>query len=256
MDKIAVIIPCYNEGLTIKKVVEDFKKELPEAAIYVYDNNSTDDSARLAEDAGAIVRRESRQGKGNVLRSMFRDIDAECYLMIDGDDTYPVEECRKLIDPILSGRIHMTNGDRLSSTYFKENKRPFHNLGNKLLLYLINTIFKAHVHDITSGYRGFSYLFAKSYPILSKGFEIETEMTIFALDKNMDIYETPIQYRDRPAGSFSKLNTFKDGSKVIMLIFSLFKDIKPLTFFGIISIILFLFGYCLHTKLMNGHVVN
>lgn len=242
MDKTAVIIPCYNEGLTIKKVVEDFKKELPQATIYVYDNNSTDDSAKLAEEAGAVVRRESRQGKGNVLRSMFRDIDAECYLMIDGDDTYPADECRKLIDPVLNGTADMTIGDRLSSTYFTENKRPFHNVGNRLLRYLINTIFKAKIHDLTSGYRGFSYLFAKSYPILSKGFEIETEMTVFALDKKMNIYETPVQYRDRPEGSFSKLNTFGDGFKVIMTIFSLFRDIKPLTFFGIIAILLFLVG--------------
>lgn len=242
MDEIAVLIPCYNEELTIKKVVEDFKRELPEATIYVYDNNSTDNTAEIAYEAGAIVVPEYKQGKGNVLRSMFRDIDAKCYIMVDGDDTYPADEVRKLIEPILSGRIHMTIGDRLSSTYYTENKRPFHNVGNKLLKNLINVIFKANIQDLTSGYRGFSYLFAKSYPILSQGFEIETEMTVFALDKKMDVYETPIQYRDRPEGSFSKLNTFKDGFKVIMEIFSLFKDIKPLTFFGIIAIILFLIG--------------
>ncbi|MBQ7258228.1 MAG: glycosyltransferase [Abditibacteriota bacterium] len=242
MDKIAVLIPCYNEELTIKKVVEDFKRELPEATIYVYDNNSKDNTAQIAKDAGAVVIPEYKQGKGNVLRSMFRDIDAECYLMVDGDDTYPANEAKKLVDPILTGRVHMTLGDRLSSTYFTENKRPFHNSGNKLLTYLINLIFHAKIHDLTSGYRGFSYLFAKSYPILSQGFEIETEMTVFALDKKMDIVEEVIQYRDRPEGSYSKLNTFKDGFKVITEIFSLFKDIKPLTFFGIIAIVLFLIG--------------
>ena len=242
MDKIAILIPCYNEEITIKKVVEDFKREVPEATIYVYDNNSTDNTATLAKEAGAVVVPEYKQGKGNVLRSMFRDIDAECYIMVDGDDTYPAEEVRKLIDPILTGRVHHTIGDRLSSTYFTENKRPFHNAGNKLLKYLINTIFHANIHDLTSGYRGFSYLFAKSYPILSTGFEIETEMTVFALDKRMDIVEEVIQYRDRPEGSESKLNTFKDGFKVICEIFSLFKDIKPLTFFGIIAIVLFLIG--------------
>ena len=242
MDKIAVIIPCYNEEMTIGRVIEDFKKELPEAVIYVYDNNSDDRSSEIAQKAGAVVRREYRQGKGNVLRSMFRDIDAECYLMIDADDTYPVNECRKLIDPILDGRADMTMGDRLSSTYFTENKRPFHNTGNRLLRYLINTIFHAEIKDLTTGYRGFSYLFAKSYPILSQGFEIETEMTVFALDKRMNISETPIQYRDRPEGSFSKLNTFTDGFRVINTVFSLFKDIKPLTFFGIIAIVLFLVG--------------
>lgn len=242
MDKIAVLIPCYNEGLTIEKVVKDFKENIPEAVIYVYDNNSTDNSAELAEKAGAVVIKEYRQGKGNVLRSMFRDIDAECYLMVDADDTYPADEWQKLTDPILSGRADMTIGDRLSSTYFTENKRPFHNVGNRLLRYLINTIFHAKIKDLTSGYRGFSYLFAKSYPILSQGFEIETEMTVFALDKRMNILETPVQYKDRPEGSFSKLNTYKDGFRVIMEIFSLFRDIKPLTFFGIIAIVLFLLG--------------
>jgi len=249
--KIAVLIPCYNEALTIAQVVTDFKSELPEAVVYVYDNNSTDNTKELAQKAGAIVLEEIRQGKGNVLRTMFRDIYADCYLMVDGDQTYPANEARKLIEPILAGKADMTIGDRLSSTYFTENKRPFHNFGNKLLRFLINKIFNSKIQDITSGYRGFSYLFVKSFPILSGGFEIETEMTIHALDKRFRIYETPIQYKDRPEGSFSKLNTYSDGCKVISTIFSLFKDFKPLTFFGIISIILFLIALGMFIPIFN-----
>lgn len=249
--KIAVLIPCYNEALTIAQVVTDFKSELPEAVVYVYDNNSTDNTKELAQKAGAIVLEEIRQGKGNVLRTMFRDVYADCYLMVDGDQTYPANEARKLIEPILAGKADMTIGDRLSSTYFTENKRPFHNFGNKLLRFLINKIFNSKIQDITSGYRGFSYLFAKSFPILSGGFEIETEMTIHALDKRFRIYETPIQYKDRPEGSFSKLNTYSDGCKVISTIFSLFKDFKPLTFFGIISIILFLIALGMFIPIFN-----
>ena len=214
MDTIAVLIPCYNESQTIAKVVKDYREALPEAVIYVYDNNSTDHTDEAAREAGAIVRYEYHQGKGNVIRSMFRDIDAECYLMIDGDDTYPAENARSMVDLILSGRADMVIGDRLSSTYFTENKRPFHNAGNRLVRGLINTIFSSDIKDIMTGYRAFNYQFVKSFPILSKGFEIETEMSIHALDKNFKLLEVPVTYRDRPAGSVSKLNTYKDGFRV------------------------------------------
>lgn len=236
---IAVLIPCYNEEKTIQKVIRDFKKELPEADIYVYNNNSSDDTAELALREGAIVVNEYRQGKGNVIRSMFRDINADCYVMIDGDDTYPAESVKKMVQAVLSKKADMVIGDRLSSTYFTENKRPFHNSGNKLVRYLINKIFNGHVNDIMTGYRAFNKRFVKTFPVISKGFEIETEMTIHALDKNMLIYEMPVQYRDRPEGSFSKLNTFKDGFRVLKTITSLFKDYKAFSFFGIISCIFF-----------------
>ena len=212
---IAVLIPCYNESKTIQKVVADYKRELPEATIYVYDNNSTDHTDMIAKEAGAVVRYEPRQGKGNVIRSMFRNIDADCYLMIDGDDTYPAENAREMCDLVLGG-AEMVIGDRLSSTYFEENKRPFHNMGNSLVRWLINKIFDADVKDIMTGYRAFSKSFVKSFPVLSHGFEIETEMTIHALDKNFLIKEVPVQYRNRPEGSFSKLNTYKDGIKVLL----------------------------------------
>ena len=230
MDTIAVLIPCYNESQTIAKVVKDYREALPEAVIYVYDNNSTDHTDEAAREAGAIVRYEYRQGKGNVIRSMFRDIDAECYLMIDGDDTYPAENARSMVNHILSGRADMVIGDRLSSTYFTENKRPFHNTGNRLVRGLINTIFTSDIKDIMTGYRAFNYEFVKSFPILSKGFEIETEMSIHALDKNFKLLEVPVTYRDRPAGSVSKLNTYKDGFRVLKTIARLFRDYKPFAY--------------------------
>lgn len=242
MARIAILIPCYNESQTIAKVVRDFREALPEADIYVYDNNSTDGTDKIAAEAGAIVRYEYRQGKGNVIRSMFRDIDADCYLMIDGDDTYPAQHAREMCDLVLNKGVDMVIGDRLSSTYFKENKRPFHNVGNRTVRFLINKIFKSRVKDIMTGYRAFSKPFVKNFPVLSKGFEIETEMTIHALDKNFLLEEIPVEYRDRPAGSVSKLNTVSDGIKVIMTIFRLFSEYKPLRFFSIISTALVLLG--------------
>lgn len=238
--KIAVLIPCYNESKTIEKVVKDYKKVLPEADIYVYDNNSSDNTDNIAKKAGAIVKYEYKQGKGNVIRSMFKQIDADCYLMIDGDDTYPKENAREMCDLILEGKADMVIGDRLSSTYFQENKRPFHNFGNKLVRGLINTLFKSNVRDIMTGYRAFSYDFVKTFPVLSKGFEIETEMTIHALDKNFLLKEIPVEYRDRPEGSVSKLNTYRDGFRVLKTIARLFKEYKPTIFFSIISFIFFL----------------
>ncbi|MBE6707451.1 MAG: glycosyltransferase [Ruminococcaceae bacterium] len=242
MARIAILIPCYNESQTIAKVVRDFREALPEADIYVYDNNSTDGTDKIAAEAGAIVRYEYRQGKGNVIRSMFRDIDADCYLMIDGDDTYPAQHAREMCDLVLNKGVDMVIGDRLSSTYFKENKRPFHNVGNRTVRFLINKIFKSRVKDIMTGYRAFSKPFVKNFPVLSKGFEIETEMTIHALDKNFLLEEIPVEYRDRPAGSVSKLNTVSDGIKVLMTIFRLFSEYKPLRFFSIISTALVLLG--------------
>lgn len=253
MDTIAVLIPCYNESQTIAKVVEDYKEALPEATIYVYDNNSTDHTDEAAKEAGAIVRYEYRQGKGNVIRSMFRDIDAECYLMIDGDDTYPAENARSMVDLILSGRADMVIGDRLSSTYFTENKRPFHNAGNRLVRGLINTIFSSDIKDIMTGYRAFNYQFVKSFPILSKGFEIETEMSIHALDKNFKLLEVPVTYRDRPAGSVSKLNTYKDGFRVLKTIARLFRDYKPFAFFGWLGLICFLIATVFFVPILEGY---
>ena len=238
--KIAVLIPCYNEAITIKKVVEDYKEVLPEADIYVYDNNSTDGTDKIAKEAGAIVRYEYKQGKGNVIRRMFKDINADCYLMIDGDDTYPKENAREMCDLILEGKADMVIGDRLSSTYFTENKRPFHNFGNKIVRFLINKLFKNNVKDIMTGYRAFSYEFVKGFPVLSKGFEIVTEMTIHAVDKNFKLVEIPVTYRDRPKGSASKLNTYSDGFKVLKTIAVLFKEYKPAFFFNILSILLIL----------------
>ena len=235
--KIAVLIPCYNESKTIEKVVKDYKKALPDADIYVYDNNSSDGTDKIAKKAGAIVRYEYKQGKGNVIRSMFKNIDADCYLMIDGDDTYPAENAKEMCDYILNGEADMVIGDRLSSTYFKENKRRFHNFGNVLVRRLINSLFKSKVKDIMTGYRAFSYDFVKTFPILSKGFEIETEMTIHALDKNMGLKEIPVEYRDRPEGSVSKLNTFSDGIKVLKTIARLFKEYKPTIFFSIFGLL-------------------
>lgn len=240
MDKVAVLIPCYNESKTIAKVVTDYKKALPEAVIYVYDNNSTDGTDEIARQAGAIVRYEYQQGKGNVIRSMFREIDAECYLMVDGDDTYPAECAKALVDKVLDHDVDMVVGDRLSSTYFTENKRPFHNFGNSLVRKSINVLFKSDIKDIMTGYRAFSYQFVKSFPVLSKGFEIETEMSIHAIDKNMQIENVIIEYRDRPEGSESKLNTYSDGFKVLKTILRLFRNYKPMAFFGGLALILIL----------------
>jgi len=245
MSSIAVLIPCYNEEKTIQKVVEDFRAVLPEAEIYVYDNNSTDQTAALAKEAGAIVRYEYQQGKGNVIRSMFRQIDADCYLMIDGDDTYPAKHAREMVNLVLEKSVDMVIGDRLSSTYFEENKRPFHNFGNKLVRGLINFIWKSDVKDIMTGYRAFSKPFVKLFPVMSGGFEIETEMTIHALDKRFFLKEIPIDYQDRPEGSFSKLNTHRDGIKVLKTIFSLFKEYSPLKFFGWTAILLLLIAVLL-----------
>ena len=233
--KIAVLIPCYNEAKTIAKVVSDYRAALPEADIYVYDNNSKDGTDEIARNAGAIVRYEYRQGKGNVIRTMFREIEADCYLMIDGDDTYPAENAREMVNLVLEKHVDMVVGDRLSATYFTENKRPFHNLGNRLVRGLVNTFFKGDVRDIMTGYRAFSYQFVKSFPVISQGFEIETEMTIHALDKNLSLKSIPVEYRDRPEDSVSKLNTYSDGFKVLKTIARLFKEYRPLRFFGILA---------------------
>ena len=238
MDKIAVLIPCYNEEKTVEKVVRDFKAVLPEAVIYVYDNNSSDRTVELAEKAGAVVRHEYMQGKGNVIRRMFREIDAEVYVMTDGDDTYPAEFAREMVDKVLEHQADMVVGDRLSSTYFTENKRPFHNFGNSLVRGTINRLFRTEIKDIMTGYRAFSYQFVKTFPVLSKGFEIETEMTIHAADKNMQVDNVIIEYRDRPEGSESKLNTYSDGAKVLMSIAKLYRNYKPMNFFGLLALVL------------------
>lgn len=238
MDEIALLIPCYNESKTITKVVSDWKAALPEATIYVYDNNSSDQTAELAAQAGAIVRHEYLQGKGNVIRRMFREIDAKAYLMVDGDDTYPAEFGREMVNRVLNRHADMVVGDRLSSTYFEENKRPFHNFGNSLVRKSINMLFKNDIKDIMTGYRAFSYNFVKTFPVLSKGFEIETEMSIHAIDKNMQVENLVIEYRDRPEGSESKLNTYSDGFKVIRTIARLYRNYKPLEFFSVFSLLL------------------
>lgn len=238
MDKIAVLIPCYNEAQTIEKVVKEFKRELPEATVYVYDNNSKDGTDDIARAAGAVVRYEHQQGKGNVVRRMFQEIEAECYLMADGDDTYPAENARALVKHVLEEQADMVVGDRLSSTYFEENKRPFHNFGNSIVRWSINTIFKSGIKDVMTGYRAFSYRFVKSFPIVSKGFEIETEMTIHAVTKNMYVVNEVVDYRDRPSGSESKLNTVSDGIKVIFTIFNLFRNYKPMQFFSLLALLL------------------
>ncbi len=240
MDKIAVLIPCYNEGQTIEKVIGDVKKALPEAVIYVYDNNSTDDTAKSASAAGAIVRAEYKQGKGNVIRRMFREIDASCYLMIDGDDTYPLESAREMCQRVLEHHADMVVGDRLSSTYFTENKRPFHNFGNSLMRGCINSLFRSEIKDIMTGYRAFSYEFVKTFPVISKGFEIETEMTIHAVNYNLQVENVIVEYRDRPEGSQSKLNTIPDGLRVIHKMASLYKTYKPMQFFGLLAALLIL----------------
>lgn len=238
MDEIAVLIPCYNESKTIEKVVKSFKEALPSATIYVYDNNSSDGTDEIAANAGAIVRYEHQQGKGNVIRRMFSEIDAKCYLMVDGDDTYPASSAKEMVDKVIIDRADMVVGDRLSSTYFQENKRPFHNFGNSLVRASINTLFKSNIKDIMTGYRAFSYRFVKTFPVLSKGFEIETEMSIHAVDKNMYVENVVIDYKDRPEGSVSKLNTYSDGFKVLKTILKLFRTYKPGAFFGFIAVTL------------------
>ena len=250
MDKIAVLIPCYNEEKTIRKVCNDFKKALPEAVIYVYDNNSTDRTAQIAKEAGAVVRREFMQGKGNVPRRMFRDIDALCYVLVDGDDTYPAENAREMVNLVIEQNADMVVGDRLSSTYFSENKRPFHNFGNALVRKSINVLFHNDIKDIMTGYRAFSYSFVKTFPILSQGFEIETEMSIHAVDKNMYVKNVVIEYRDRPEGSESKLNTYSDGLKVLRTIARLYRTYNPMGFFGFISALLTLISLAFFVPVM------
>lgn len=250
-EKIAVLIPCYNEARTIEKVVKDFRAALPEAEIYVYDNNSTDGSGELARAAGAIVRNEYKQGKGNVLRSMFREIEADCYIMVDGDDTYPAESAPQMARIILEKKADMVIGDRLNTTYFTENKRPFHDFGNKLVRWLVNHLFQGNLQDIMTGYRALNRRFVKEYPLLSKGFEIETEMSLFALDGNYLVREVEVEYRDRPAGSESKLDTFSDGWRVLKMIVMLFRDYKPFLFFGILAAIAFILGTVLFIPILH-----
>lgn len=253
MDRIAVLIPCYNEGQSIDKVVRDFREVLPEAVIYVYDNNSTDDTAAVAKRAGAVVRHEYIQGKGNVIRRMFREVDAECYLMSDGDDTYPTSFAREMVDRVLEHQMDMVVGDRLSSTYFTENKRRFHNLGNLLVCKSINTLFRCSILDIMTGYRAFSYEFVKTFPVLSTGFEIETEMSIHAVDKNMATDNVPIQYRDRKNGE-SKLNTYRDGGRVLKTILKLFRVYRPMLFFSLIATTLFILALSFFIPIIGTYV--
>ncbi len=238
MDSIAVLIPCYNEARTVAKVVADYRAALPQATVYVYDNNSTDGTADLAAAAGAVVRKERQQGKGNVLRRMFREIDAECYLLVDGDDTYPAEAAPEMVRAVRERGADMVVGDRLSSTYFTQNKRPFHNFGNSLVRFCINRLFGSQIKDIMTGYRAFSFQFVKTYPVLARGFEIETEMSIHAVERNMRIENIVIEYRDRPAGSESKLNTYSDGLKVLRTIVRLYKNYRPFGFFSMLAALL------------------
>jgi glycosyltransferase involved in cell wall biosynthesis len=255
--RIAVLIPCYNEEATIEKVVKDFRAQLPEATIYVYDNNSKDRTAEIAAAAGAVVRKERRQGKGNVVRSMFRDIDADIYVMADGDDTYPAEFVHALIRPVADGEADMAIGDRHSNgSYSKENKRPFHNLGNQLVKTLINRLFKSNLQDIMTGYRVFNRRFVKNMPVASEGFEIETEMTLHALDKKFSIVEIPIEYRDRPEGSFSKLNTLSDGVRVLKTVFRIFKDYKPLAFFSFCAVVFLILGLLVGIPVISEYVAT
>ena len=254
MDKIAVLIPCFNEAKTIGSVIAGFKEALPEAVVYVYDNNSSDGTDRLAREAGAVVRYERQQGKGNVIRRMFREIDAEVYLMVDGDDTYPADMACRMVELVRDYQADMVVGDRLSSTYFTENKRPFHNFGNSLVRSSINRLFHTSIKDIMTGYRAFSYQFVKAFPVLSRGFEIETEMTIFAVDRNMRVDNVIIEYRDRPEGSESKLNTFSDGIKVLSTIVRLYKDYKPFGFFSLLSAVLALTGAVFFVPVFRDYI--
>ena len=259
MENIAVLIPCYNESITIAKVINDFKKSLPDANIYVYDNNSTDGSDKIAKDSGAVVRYEKKQGKGNVVRTMFREINAKCYVMVDADDTYSLDKVRLMCDKVLNENVDMVVGDRLSSTYFKENKRPFHNIGNRVVLHTINRLFKSDIRDIMTGFRVMSYEFVKTFPVISKGFEIETEMTIHAVYHNLNIENEIIEYKDRPKNSLSKLDTFSDGRKVLIKIFDLYKNYKPLAFFSFLALLLFIVSTIFFTPIvieyLNTHLV-
>lgn len=254
MDKIAVLIPCYNEEKTIEKVIKDTFAALPEATVYVYDNNSSDRTVEIAKAAGAIVRHEYMQGKGNVIRRMFREIDAESYIMVDGDDTYPMEFAREMVDKVLTHNADMVVGDRLSSTYFTENKRPFHNFGNSLVRQSINSLFKCDIKDIMTGFRAFSYQFVKTFPVMSKGFEIETEMTIHAVNNNMQVENVIVEYRDRPEGSESKLNTYSDGMKVIFTIIRLFREYKPFNFFALLAFLLFAISLIFFIPVLIGYL--
>ena len=256
MEKIAVLIPCYNEEKTVEKVVRDFRAVLPEATVYVYDNNSSDRTAQLAEAAGAVVRHEYSQGKGNVLRRMFREIDAECYILVDGDDTYPAESAPEMCRLVLEHQADMVVGDRLSSTYFTENKRPFHNFGNSLVRMSINCLFGAKIQDIMTGYRAFSFAFVKTFPVLSRGFEIETEMSIHAVQRNMQVENVVIEYRDRPAGSVSKLNTYSDGARVLGTILKLYKNYRPFGFFTVIAVILALISLLFMVPVLTEYFVT
>lgn len=256
MDKIAVLIPCYNEEKTVEKVVRDFRAVLPEAVIYVYDNNSSDRTVELAEGAGAVVRHEYSQGKGNVLRRMFREIDAECYILVDGDDTYPAESAPEMCRLVLEHQADMVVGDRLSSTYFTENKRPFHNFGNSLVRLSINCLFGAKIQDIMTGYRAFSFAFVKTFPVLSRGFEIETEMSIHAVQRNMQVENVVIEYRDRPEGSVSKLNTYSDGAKVLGTILKLYKNYRPFGFFTVIAVVLALISLLFMMPVLTEYFVT
>lgn len=256
MDDIAVLIPCYNEEKTIAKVVRDTKAALPEAVIYVYDNNSKDKTVECAQEAGAVVRYEHKQGKGNVIRRMFREIDARCYIMIDGDDTYPLENAREMAEKVLKQGADMVVGDRLSSTYYQENKRPFHNFGNSLVKKSINLLFGSEIQDIMTGYRAFSYLFVKTFPVLSRGFEIETEMTIHAVNNNMQVENVIVSYRDRPEGSQSKLNTYSDGFKVINMILRMFRQYKPLSFFWLLAGLLTIISVAFFIPVLEEYVVT
>lgn len=260
MNKIAVLIPCFNESQTIAKVVKDYKEALPEAVIYVYDNNSTDDTAKIAKEAGAVVRYEYKQGKGNVMRRMFMEIDADCYLMVDGDDTYPADNAREMVDAVLKRKADMVIGDRLSSTYYSENKRLFHNFGNSIVKKSINVLFHSDITDIMTGYRAFSYRFVKTFPVLSEGFEIETEMTIHAIDKNMGVENVIVQYRDRPEGSESKLNTIGDGIRVLFTIINFYRVYRPLQFFSGLSFVMLLVAFAfflpVFTSFLRTHTVS
>lgn len=256
MDKIAVLIPCYNEEKTVEKVVADVRSALPEATVYVYDNNSTDRTAQLALKAGAVVRQEFAQGKGNVIRRMFREIDAQCYLMIDGDDTYPLDCAREMVNRVLERHADMVVGDRLSSTYFTENKRPFHNFGNSLMRTCINRLFRTDIKDIMTGYRAFSYEFVKTFPVFSTGFEIETEMTIHAVNYHMQVENVIVEYRDRPEGSVSKLNTYSDGMRVIRKMLQLYKNYKPMKCFGLAAMVLILVAVILFVPILGEYVAT
>jgi glycosyltransferase involved in cell wall biosynthesis len=260
MDRIAVLIPCYNEEKTIEKVIKDSKAALPEAVVYVYDNNSTDDTVKIAKAAGAVVRHEKRQGKGYVLRSMFRDIDADCYICVDGDDTYPMETATEMARLVLEEGVDMVVGDRLSSTYFQENTRPFHNMGNSMVRYAINHLFKSDIKDIMTGFRALSYEFVKSYPVLSRGFEIETEMSIHAVFNEMVIANVVVEYRDRPEGSQSKLNTYSDGIRVLSTIVKLYKNYKPFKFFSTLAFLMLLVAAVMFlwvfARFINTHLVE